>query len=507
MESNTDSRKRALYVNNVTTKDYMRSYLPKHKDSNIFSYITFTYNINGTVHPWNRHGDIFYNGNKLTYINDVCHTDLITDNYSYYLAYFNSDGALDFAQSYIYVESGDNIIRDSYSLYNNIRPELTLNHWTNFRDFVNFNIEENDGWQYDNINDNEIEFNTSGDKLTIVTTARDITRSKHFTISYQFHVDGNSYNDYYDVNFNIYDKITNIELFDFPDEFDVNQIYTPKIKIEPANQLSYYNFNYQVDRTASRFIDVDEYSGRIVCKHPYENATLSCTYYNVTTNEIVGRINKTFKVNKLKNHLHISSTYTAYIWDSVNTDENYSYTVCYVHNYPYFDDDNLSSKLTYEFIGRNGSTGIYSTPLDHSYNLYKRIDYNSNDNKGIYKIGVILNENWYNAHSSYMEIYSNMEITPINSLTFTVLTNDDKTITGVIAAEGITDMQEGKIISSNFKFNSSGKYDNFTITDIVHTDSFTYTYVTANVVSDNNYGIIQITSMDDSLLTYTFEIN
>ena len=100
-----------------------------------------------------------------------------------------------------------------------------------------------------------------------------------------------------------------------------------------------------------------------------------------------------------------------------------------------------------------------------------------------------------------------MEITPINSLTFTVLTNDDKTITGVIVAEGITDMQEGKVISSNFKFNSSGKYDNFTITDIVHTDSFTYTYVTANVVSDNNYGIIQITSMDDSLLTYTFEIN
>ena len=498
MESNTDSRKRALYVNNVTTKDYMRSYLPKHKDSNIFSYITFTYNINGTVHPWNRHGDIFYNGNKLTYINDVCHTDLVADDHSYYLAYFNSDGALDFAQSYIYVESGNNIIKDSYSLYSNHNPEITLNHWTNFRDFVNFNIKENDGWQYDNINDNEIAFSKSGDKLTITT--RDITTSKHFTISYQFHVDGNSYNDYYDVNFNIYDTITSVDFFDFPDRLDVGQIYTPKIKILPTNQLSYYTFKYSI--SDSNCVELNENTGRFICVNPIENITLTCSYYKPGETEQSNSFSKTFKINKIRNHLTVTSTYTTHIDNS--GDPMFAYTVCYVHGYPNIGRGSMD--ITFTAVENNGDLGR-QTHINSSGENFAKLMYSNDHGKGVYKVGARIDSSKYCSYSSYMEIYSNLKLPPIDSLNFTLLDHEDYCIRGVITAKaGIGDDTNCRLTSTNFKFNSSGKYDNFVITDIVHSGDYTYTYIYADEVSDSTYALIQISSMDDSFITYTFEI-
>ena len=489
--SENKARKKALYVNNVSTKEYMTTYMRKHYDSENFSYIVFTYNINGKVHPWNRHGDIFYNGHKLTYINDVCHEDIITDEHSHYLGYFNGDGALDFAQSYIYVS--DNCVRDSYSLYSNNNPQIDIVHWTNFRDFVNF---ESDGWQYEL--DSEITFTEEDDILHL--EGQNLTNSRHFVISYNYHVDEEHYSDKYDLNINLYDPITEVSFFDFPRSFDVGQIYTPKIKVLPSNQLSYYTFKYVTSNTNN--IDLNKNTGRFICKYPNDNVTITCCYFEPGATNQTGSFQETFKVNKLNNHLKMTTTYTAYIYGDAE-DPRYTYTVCYVHNYPYYDD--TSSKITTEFINVSTNTStITSIPNLNSKDMYKIINYSDYDTPGIYKIGAVLNENIYNSYVSYTEVVANVELSPIDIMYFKPLTNDAQTITGVIVTATNSQIP---YTSTNFKFNSDGKYDNFTITDIIHDGNYTYTYITANVAFDTTYaGIIQVSSMDDSFMTYTFEI-
>ena len=488
--SENNTRKRALYIENITSRDYMDNYMTKHVDSKDFSYIVFTYNINGTVHPWNRHGDIFYDGHKITYINDVCHTDIITDENSHYLAYFNHEGALDFAQSYIYVEHDDNHIRDIYSLYNILNPNVTLTHWTNFRDFVDFNITEDDGWNID-IEDDEIVTDINDDVINI--SSDNITTSKHFTVSYNYHIGEFSYSDIYNVNFNIYDPITEVEFLDIPSYLDCGQIYTPKIKVKPVNMLSYKGFSFSASNDN---VDINETTGRFVCIRP-GSFTIKCTY---DTGEINSNV---ININKINNVLSISSTYTSYIYDA--EDENYTYTVCYVHSNP----ENIDTLLSVDFLSHNG---ISTNLLSNSSDKYIRINNNntnapegiSGDVPGIYTISVTVDDNTYLHTNSSFIVTAEQELPNTTILWFKPLTfsDDGLTMTGVIIATSET----GEMIDSNYIFNTSGKYDNFTINEIVYDNTYTYTYITANIVNNADSGIIQIQTTDGSFISYTTEI-
>ena len=484
------SRKRALYIDNITTKDYMLSYMNKHINSDgDFSYIVFTYNINGTVHPWNRHGDIFYNGHKLTYINDVCHNDIITDDHSNYLAYFNENGAFDFAQSYIYVEHNNECIRDVYSLYSVDDPQITVTHWTNFRNFVDFEIKENDGWVYDNIN--ELTFNEIDDNLKISATNADITTSKHFTISYNYHINNIQYSDKYDIDFNVYDTITNVEFVDLPSYFECGQIYTPKLKVEPLTMLSYKGFRYN---SINDNIEINNVTGRFVCKIPGESA-IKCTYEG-------GEITSdTIYISKIQNYLSLSSTYTMFIYDS--NDINYSYTICYVHAYP----ENVDTKLSIKF----GAQELLTDSPDKYYgiacnnNVPLNIPFKSSGMPGVYTVTVKLDDTIYTHSNATITVTAENEFAETTLLYFTPLAiSDDKTmLTGVIVATS----QDGEMVNSNYIFNTSGKYDNFIVNDIVYSNNYTYTYISADIINDAESGVIQILTTDGSFITYSTVIN
>ena len=114
--ANTSNK--VLYIDNVTTYDYVKKYMesqniddPKNAK---FTYVVFTEYARHNNYGYSYHGDIFFNGKKITYINDVDVTSPVTDGKDTFSGYVGKSAGLKFAKSSIIIGG----ISNTYELFN-----------------------------------------------------------------------------------------------------------------------------------------------------------------------------------------------------------------------------------------------------------------------------------------------------------------------------------------------------------------------------------------------------
>ena len=113
-----DKSNKVLYIDNVTTYDYIKNYMKDHTvdepNNSKFTYVVFTEYTRPNNYGVSYHGDIFFNGKKITYINDVDVTSYVTDGKDNIIAYANELGGVDFVKSTIKIGN----LSNTYELFN-----------------------------------------------------------------------------------------------------------------------------------------------------------------------------------------------------------------------------------------------------------------------------------------------------------------------------------------------------------------------------------------------------
>ena len=113
-----DKSNKVLYIDNITTYDYIKNYMKDHTvdepNNSKFTYVVFTEYTRPNNYGVSYHGDIFFNGKKITYINDVDVTKSVTDGKDNIIAYANASGGVDFMKSTIKIGN----LSNTYELFN-----------------------------------------------------------------------------------------------------------------------------------------------------------------------------------------------------------------------------------------------------------------------------------------------------------------------------------------------------------------------------------------------------
>ena len=107
-----------LYIDNVTTDKYIKNYSSKHKSNDKFTYITFTEYERTVGDVSHKHGDIFFNSEKITYYNDVDSSYVVTDGLDNFVAYVNDEGCIAVGRAGVVITDSNNISTNRYELFN-----------------------------------------------------------------------------------------------------------------------------------------------------------------------------------------------------------------------------------------------------------------------------------------------------------------------------------------------------------------------------------------------------
>lgn len=482
-----DKSNKVLYIDNVTTYDYIKNYMKDHTvdepNNSKFTYVVFTEYTRPNNYGVSYHGDIFFNGKKITYINDVDVTSYVTDGKDNIIAYANELGGVDFVKSTIKIGN----LSNTYELFNVDDAVVSYEY---ISDLGKVTIENTGTWYNEILND-------GGGTVTIsdgIISCSDLKSSASVHLSYMFDINEDSKKKTLTTYayFNIY-KVSQVSYVDFgttPTNFNCGTIYTPRMIIQP-DDAAQAELKFTTDSSNIRIINT--HTGTFECVTP-GTATIKCSYNlnlsspNSETHEI--------SVNKINPHLSLSAYFTTYLYNATY----YSSTCCYAHYDPQgMDVSGYIWKLNDAVISGGSSTKSPS------------IDYSSLSSSGANIVKFELPEEIFGPapfNTATMQLYApNQEVFRTSKITVDVINNasdESNVMSFVVTAQA----EKGKpgYVDTNYVFGNSMGLTNFVVTDIVVSDndpSYTYTYVTAMIepsLLNNAYIQNQINNINDKAI-------
>ena len=482
-----DKSNKVLYIDNVTTYDYIKNYMKDHTvdepNNSKFTYVVFTEYTRPNNYGVSYHGDIFFNGKKITYINDVDVTSYVTDGKDNIIAYANELGGVDFVKSTIKIGN----LSNTYELFNVDNAVVSYEYMS---DLGKVTIENTGTWYNEILND-------GGGTVTVnngTISCSDLKSSACVHLSYVFDINEDSKKKTLTTYayFNIYNvsQVSYVNFGTTPTNFNCGTIYTPRIIIQP-DDAAQAELKFTADSNNIRIIN--SHTGTFECVTP-GTATIKCSYNlnlsssNSETHEI--------SVNKINPHLSLSAYFTTYLYNATN----YSSTCCYAHYDPQgMDVSGYTWKLNDAVINGGSSTKSPS------------IDYSSLSSSGANIVKFELPEEIFGPapfNTATMQLYApNQEVFRTNKITVDVISNasdESNVMSFVVTAQ--TEKGKPGYVDTNYVFGNSMGLTNFVVTDIVVSDndpSYTYTYVTAMIESsllNNAYIQNQINNINDKAI-------
>ena len=482
-----DKSNKVLYIDNVTTYDYIKNYMKDHTvdepNNSKFTYVVFTEYTRPNNYGVSYHGDIFFNGKKITYINDVDVTSYVTDGKDNIIAYANELGGVDFVKSTIKIGN----LSNTYELFNVDDAVVSYEY---ISDLGKVTIENTGTWYNEILND-------GGGTVTVsdgTISCSGLKSSACVHLSYVFDINEDSKKKTLTTYayFNIY-KVSQVSYVDFgttPTNFNCGTIYTPRMIIQP-DDAAQAELKFTSDSSNIRIINT--HTGTFECVTP-GTATIKCSYNlnlsspNSETHEI--------NVNKINPHLSLSAYFTTYLYNATN----YSSTCCYAHYDPQgMDVSEYTWKLNDTIISGGSST---KSP---------RIDYSDLSSSGANLVKFELPEEIFGPapfNTATMQLYApNQEVFRTGKITVDIINNtsDESNIISFVVTAQTEEGQHG-YVDTNYVFGNSIGLTNFVVTDIVVSDndpSYTYTYVTAMIepsLINNAYIQNQINSINDKAI-------
>ena len=482
-----DKSNKVLYIDNVTTYDYIKNYMKDHTvdepNNSKFTYVVFTEYTRPNNYGVSYHGDIFFNGKKITYINDVDVTSYVTDGKDNIIAYANELGGVDFVKSTIKIGN----LSNTYELFNVDDAVVSYEY---ISDLGKVTIENTGTWYNEILND-------GGGTVTVsdgTISCSGLSSSACVHLSYVFDINEDSKKKTLTTYayFNIY-KVSQVSYVDFgttPTNFNCGTIYTPRMIIQP-DDATQAELKFTTDSSNIRIINT--HTGTFECVTP-GTATIKCSYNlnlsspNSETHEI--------SVNKINPHLSLSAYFTTYLYNATN----YSSTCCYAHYDPQgMDVSGYTWKLNDTIISGGSST---KSP---------RIDYSSLSSSGANIVKFELPEEIFGPapfNTATMQLYApNQEVFRTGKITIDVINNaSDESNVMLFVVTAQTEKGKPGYVDTNYVFGNSMGLTNFVVTDIVVSDndpSYTYTYVTAMIepsLLNNAYIQNQINNINDKAI-------
>ena len=482
-----DKSNKVLYIDNVTTYDYIKNYMKDHTvdepNNSKFTYVVFTEYTRPNNYGVSYHGDIFFNGKKITYINDVDVTSYVTDGKDNIIAYANELGGVDFVKSTIKIGN----LSNTYELFNVDDAVVSYEY---ISDLGKVTIENAGTWYNEILND-------GGGTVTVsdgTISCSGLKSSACVHLSYVFDINEDSKKKTLTTYayFDIY-KVSQVSYVDFgttPTNFNCGTIYTPRMIIQP-DDAAQAELKFTTDSSNIRIINT--HTGTFECVTP-GTATIKCSYNlnlsspNSETHEI--------SVNKINPHLSLSAYFTTYLYNATY----YNSTCCYAHYDPQrMNVSGYTWKLNDAVISGGSSTKSPS------------IDYSSLSSSGANIVKFELPEEIFGPapfNTATMQLYApNQEVFRTNKITVDVISNasdESNVMSFVVTAQ--TEKGKPGYVDTNYVFGNSMGLTNFVVTDIVVSDndpSYTYTYVTAMIESsllNNAYIQNQINNINDKAI-------
>ena len=482
-----DKSNKVLYIDNVTTYDYIKNYMKYHTvdepNNSKFTYVVFTEYTRPNNYGVSYHGDIFFNGKKITYINDVDVTSYVTDGKDNIIAYANELGGVDFVKSTIKIGN----LSNTYELFNVDDAVVSYEY---ISDLGKVTIENTGTWYNEILNDGDGTVTVSDG--TISCSGLKSSACVHLSYVFDINEDSKKKTLTTYAYFNIY-KVSQVSYVDFgttPTNFNCGTIYTPRMIIQP-DDASQAELKFTTDSSNIRIINT--HTGTFECVTP-GTATIKCSYNlnlsspNSETYEI--------SVNKINPHLSLSAYFTTYLYNETN----YSSTCCYAHYDPQgMDVSGYTWKLNDTIISGGSSTKSPS------------IDYSDLSSSGANLVKFELPEEIFGPapfNTATMQLYApSQEVFRTGNITVDVINNtsDESNIISFVVTAQTEEGQHG-CVDTNYVFVNSIGLTNFVVTDIVVSDndpSYTYTYVTAMIepsLINNAYIQNQINNINDKAI-------
>ena len=453
-----DKSNKVLYIDNITTYDYIKNYMKDHTvdepNNSKFTYVVFTEYTRPNNYGVSYHGDIFFNGKKITYINDVDVTKSVTDGKDNIIAYANASGGVDFMKSTIKIGN----LSNTYELFNVTNASVSYEYISNLG-YVT--IERPGKWSYEILSDSGT-ISVSNSKIS----CSGLTSSASVHLSYAFEINEDSKKKALTTfaYLNIYNvaKITSVDFGTTPTYFPVGTIYTPRMEIFPADAIqSELTFSYNPQ---SYIKLLNSKTGTFECISP-GYTKLKCSYKN---NDVLYDVSHTVYVNKINPHLSLSAYYTTYLWNDEHNEYNKTY--CYAHYDP--QGMNVSGykwKLNDDdskFIDSGSSTK--SPTISHSMLTSPEVNI----------VTFSLPENIFEPNETKIQLYApTQEICRTQAITIDNVTQNNNVMTFHIVASAVNG--SSGYVDTNYVLNNSIGLTDFIITDIIKSGSYTYTYVKA----------------------------
>ena len=466
---------KVLYIDNVTTYDYVKDYRKNHDvdpSTSYFTYVVFTNYERPNNYGYSYHGDIFFNGKKITYINDVDVTKSVTDGKDNIIAYVNDDGGIGFVSSTIKLGG----ISNTYELFNvKTSGEISYEYISNLGYATTESLGE---WGYEAF-PNNIEVANSK-----ITFGDDLTETSYVKLWRESTI--NSGTNEKTITTYAYCYIYNLsspESVSFgitPSYFPVGTIYTPRMEISPADAIqSELTFSYNPQ---SYIKLLNSKTGTFECISPgYVN--LTCSYKN--NNDEQYNVSHTVYVNKINPHLSLSAYHTTYLYDA----DGYRDTYCYAH----YDVTEGVSINEYTWLLNDDNIGGSNTKSGAiTYNMLRE------KNNDIITVTFSLPEDIFEPNTTKIQLYApTQEICRTQAITIDNITQNNNVMEFCIVASAVSN--GSSYVDTNYVLNNSIGLTDFIIKDIVKSGSYTYTYVMAQTepsVMNNLYIKSQMTHND-----------
>lgn len=484
------SRSKVIFVDDITSYDYGFSYSGLHKSNENLTYIVFS-EYEGFKEI--NHGDIYYNGDKITFINDIDNSKIVSDGFSHYMPYVNSDNNISLTRSYIYLEREDGTrIDTTYTIFPNSEDiNITYKHYSEFDKYVDIN--ESYWGDAKIVSPNRGNIIDCGVRDGVVSLSNYGNNCIDVTLSYNYNIYDEWYEDTFAIKLRKPVYPSEVEfLYDVEENVSSDIVYlpagsyyVPKISVSPALADS-YDFSFAMtdinyDATGQL---TNTHTGETWLNKPGSSFRLNCSYKTSATSSVSCVTSKRFFVTQINPHLSLVSTYTTYLW----SDSNYNKTTCYLQS-------NLinPTDVTLKAVGNRTKTvdpGIH-------YITVNATDLDSN-NLVIVKAEITSNSNKYNKdlRSCAIKLYGGNNLYTQSELTIQDVSNVvNGTATFVLSDTNMT---------TDYNIESDDAFITATITNIVNSGSKIYTYVTISGIS-NFQTDIRITP-SNSTQSYTLSL-
>lgn len=492
------NKSKILYIDNVTTYDYIKNYSEKHSYNDSFTYVTFSeYSRENSLGYTFRHGDIFFNGDKITYLNDACNSSLVTDGLDVFMAYINDSGCVDIATIGIRISYNDNNDNDvkinKYEMYN-VNSDLELSYEL-VNTIENYAVVTDGQWMNSNvaISDNKISASSGNYTLSYSCKVNDIP-----CVAYAY--------------LNIYNlpDVESLSIVNFPYRLTYNSIYTPRIEVTPYNATQSY-MTWTAENESYVQI-LNRRNGMFRCLVPGQTTYVRCSY---NIHEPNAYTDMWFEIAKINPYLSISAYYSQHLYNA-----SHSSTNCYVS----FDNCGFTDyTFTWKLNQQQTKTGTSGTNNEYEFKspliTYTNSGFTSDGENinnpnpsGPALVQYILPFAYFYPNTATMQLYRHApgESTIINIdgsthggglsdlidgdfCHYTGTLNDIYSFVVVSYSEeqsqqgggADVNINPGSYIDTDFIFNSkNGNLSDFVITDITYSGNYVYTYVSAQINVD-----------------------